>query len=91
MTRAAALEDPTAPDWTGQAYAVLTKLAEDGQPFNSETLIARGVPIPPKSGMWGSLFKDAARAKIIRKVDYRPSSRPSRRGGSSYTWQGASA
>lgn len=92
MTRPAVLEDPNEPDWTSQAYAVLTELAsEDGRPINSETLIARGVPLPPKSAMWGSLFREAARAKIIRKVDYRPSSRPSRRGGSSYTWQGACA
>lgn len=92
MTRAAVLEDPTAPSWNKQAYAVLTELAsQDGRPINSETLIAHGVPMPPKSGMWGALFKDAARARLIRKVDYCPSRRPSRRGGSSYTWQGASA
>lgn len=92
MTRPAVLEDPNEPDWTSQALAVLTKLAaEDGRPINSETLITCGVPLPPKSAMWGALFRDAARAKIIRKVDYRPSSRPTRRGGSSYTWQGACA
>lgn len=92
MTRAAVLEDPTAPDWTTQALAVLTQLAsEDGRPINSDTLIAHGVPLPPKSAMWGNLFGQAARARIIRKVDYRPSARPSRRGGSSYTWQGCSA
>lgn len=91
MTRAAVLEDPTAPDWTSQAFAVLRTLAEDGQPISSDTLTARGVPNPPKAAMWGSLFRDAARAKIIRKADYRPSAKPSRRGGSSYTWLGASA
>lgn len=88
MTKAAALENPTGPDWTSHALSVLEELAQEDRAFNSETLTARGVPNPPKSAMWGNLFKQAARNKIIRKVDYRPSSKPSRRGGSGYAWQG---
>ena len=91
MTRPAVLEDPTAPDWTTQALAALEELALTGEPFNANTLTAHGLPNPPKPAMWGHLFKEAARTRIIRKVDYRPSGRPSRSGGSGYVWQGASA
>jgi hypothetical protein len=91
MTRPAALEDPTAPDWTTQAFAALEELARTGEPFNASTLTARGLPNPPSPSMWGHLFKEASRVKIIRKVDFRPSTRPSRSGGSGYVWQGASA
>lgn len=91
MTRPAALEDPSAPDWTTQALAALEELALTGQPFNAETLTARGVPNPPKAAMWGHLFKEAARVKIIRKVDFRPSTKPSRSGGSGYVWMGTAA
>ena len=91
MTRAAVLEDPTAPDWTSQALAALEAAALAGEPFDAYALTQRGLPQPPHSSMWGSLFKEAARAKIIRKVGVHESERPSRSRGLCRVWLGASA
>ena len=91
MSRPAVLEDPTAPDWTSQALAALEAAALAGKPFDAHTLTLGGLPNPPHHGMWGSLFKEAARAKIIRKVGVHESERPSRARGLCRVWQGASA
>ena len=91
MTRAAVLEDPNAPDWTSQALAALEAAALAGQPFDAHSLTINGLPNPPHSSMWGSLFKEAARAKIIRKVGVHESERPSRSRGLCRVWLGVTA
>lgn len=91
MTRAAVLEDPTAPDWNAQALAAIEAAALTGKPFDAHTLTVAGLPNPPHSNMWGSLFKEAARAKIIRKVGVHESERPSRARGLCRVWLGVSA
>ena len=79
MTRPAVLESPTAPDWTTQALAALEAAALAGHPCDSKSLIAHGLAKPPSRTMWGTLFTEASRARIIRKVS----------GTHSRTWQGA--
>lgn len=91
MTRAAVLEDPTAPDWTSRALAAIEAAALAGEPFDAYALTKGGLPQPPRSSMWGALFKDASRAKIIRKVGVHESERPSRSRGLCRVWLGASA
>jgi hypothetical protein len=81
MTRAAVLEDPTAPDWTSQALAALEAAALAGDPCDAKSLIAHGLPKPPNTCMWGALFAEASRVRIIRKVS----------GTHHRVWQGASA
>lgn len=68
MTRPAVLENPTAPDWTSQAFAALEAAALAGHPCDAKSLIAHGLPQPPARSMWGSLFAEASKARIIRKV-----------------------
>lgn len=68
MTRPAVLEAPTAPDWNSQAFAALEAAALAGEPCDAKSLIAHGLPKPPAACMWGSLFAEASRARIIRKV-----------------------
>lgn len=68
MTRPAVLEAPTAPDWNTQALAALEAAALAGHPCDAKSLVARGLPKPPASCMWGALFAEASRARIIRKV-----------------------
>lgn len=68
MTRPAVLEAPTAPDWNSQAFAALEAAALAGQPCDAKTLTAHGLPKPPSRAMWGQLYTEASRARIIRKV-----------------------
>lgn len=68
MTRPAVLENPTAPDWTSQAFAALEAAALAGHPCDAKSLIAHGLPKPPNTTMWGPLFAEASKARIIRKV-----------------------
>lgn len=72
MTRPAVLEAPTAPDWQSQAFAALEAAAIAGHPCDAKTLIAHGLPKPPDRCMWGPLFAEASRARIIRKVTGTP-------------------
>jgi hypothetical protein len=91
MTRPAVLEDPNEPDWTTQALAAIEAAALAGEPIDAYTLTVRGLPDPGHPSMWGQLFKEAAKAKIIRKVGYHESSRPGRSRGVCAVWIGASA
>ncbi|WP_427130412.1 hypothetical protein [Pseudarthrobacter sp. S9] len=91
MTRAAVFEDPNTPDWTGQALAAIEAAALAGKPFDAYALTKGGLEAPAHPSMWGQLFKEASRAKIIRKVGYHESSRPGRSRGVCAVWQGASA
>jgi hypothetical protein len=81
MSRPAVLEDPTAPDWTTQALAALEAAALAGEPCDSKSLVAHGLPKPPSAGMWGPLFSEASRVRIIRKAS----------GSRRRVWIGASA
>ena len=91
MSRPAVLEDLDAPDWTAQALAAIESAALAGEPFDAFALTERGLPLPPHSGMWGAVFKEAARTKIIRKVGVHESSRPSRSRGLCRVWLGVTA
>jgi hypothetical protein len=91
MTRPAVLEDPNEPDWTAQALAAIEAAALAGEPFDAFSLTQRGLPQPPHASMWGPLFRDAARAKIIQKAGVHESQRPSRARGLCRVWIGASA
>lgn len=91
MTRPAVLEDPNEPDWTSQALAAIEAAALAGEPFDAFSLTKRGLPNPPHSNMWGALFREAARAKIIKKFGSHESERPSRARGLCRVWMGVSA
>lgn len=68
MTRPAVPEAPTAPDWNAQALAAIEAAAMNGEPCDAKTLLAHGLPKPPDRHMWGALYAEASRARMIRRV-----------------------
>lgn len=68
MTRPSVLEAPTAPDWNTQAFAAIEAAALTGEPCDAKTLLAHGLPKPPAPGMWGALYAEASKARMIRRV-----------------------
>ena len=83
MTQAIALEDL---DWMSDALEVLRQVAATGQAFTAYTLVEAGLREPPRSGMWGALFRDAAERRIITYWRHVRSPRPGRRGGACAEW-----
>lgn len=84
---AAVLEPET--DWKADALVVIEDLAKTGNPFNADTLRARGVPEPPNhQNQWGGLFTAAKNRGLITKADYSSSQRKSRHGGFLHAWRG---
>lgn len=75
--------------WTAAFDAAIARWAARGEPFTSDEPIAEvGPPIGSPNAV-GARMNAAARAGVIRKVGYRPSSRPSRQGGVVAVWVGA--
>jgi hypothetical protein len=69
--------------------AAIEAAALTGQPFDAFTLTQAGLEAPPSPSMWGSLFREAARNKIIRLAGIHESERPSRSRGLCRVWMGA--
>ena len=84
MSQAMVLEDL---DWMADAMDALTVAAKTGRKFTAYTLTEAGLRTPPSSAMWGSLFREANRLKLIRHNGYIPSPRPARRGGVCSQWK----
>jgi hypothetical protein len=84
MTQAMVLEDL---DWMADAMAALTVAAKTGRKFTAWTLTEAGLRQPPSSAMWGSLFREANRLKLIAHRGYVPSPRPARKGGVCAQWK----
>lgn len=84
MTQAMVLEDL---DWMSDAMEALTEAAQTGKKFTAYTLTEAGLRQPPSSAMWGSLFREANRLKLIVHRGYVPSPRPGRRGGVCSQWR----
>lgn len=88
MTQAIALEDL---DWNADAMEALQKVAAEGHSFTAYSLSQAGLREPPTSAMWGMLFREAKRLRIIRPTwpPYVPSPRPTRKGGVCAQWKAA--
>lgn len=87
MSQAIALVDL---DWTGDAMAALVKVAAEGNPFDAYTLTEKAeLREPPHPNMWGTLFREASRLGVIRRVGFHESRRPGRRSGVCRVWQAA--
>lgn len=89
MSQAVALEDL---DWHSDAMAALQRVAAEGGPFTAYSLTQAGLREPPDSHMWGRLFREAKRLRMIRPTwpPYVPSPRPTRKGGVCAQWKAAS-
>lgn len=83
--RAAVLDDL---DWSADAHDALLRVAAEGKPFDAYTLTERGeLRDPPTPNMWGTLFRQAARDGLIRRVGFHESRRPGRKAGICRVWQ----
>ena len=65
----------------------IRQCAREGQPFSADTVQER-FSLPPL-GNRGGIFMRLHREGVIRRIGYRPSSRPSRQGSVIAAWIGA--
>jgi hypothetical protein len=87
MVRAIAFEDF---DWGADAMDALVKIAAEGKPFDAYDLSEKAeLRDPPHPNMWGTLFREASKDGLIRRVGFHESRRPGRRNGICRVWQGA--
>lgn len=83
--RALALDDL---DWQSDALDALMTVAADGKPFDAYTLTEKAeLRDPPHPNMWGSVFRQANDAGLIKPVGYHRSRRPGRAGGACRVWK----
>ena len=74
------------PDWEATALAAIDRLAASGRRFVCADL---DVPAPPHAAHWGSVMAKAKALRIVRRVGYTASPRPSRSGGVCAVWERA--
>lgn len=84
MTRALVFDDL---DWMADAHTKLVEVAAEGKPFTAYTLTQAGLRQPPSPAMWGTLFREAARLRLITHRGWVPSERPGRKGGVCSQWR----
>jgi hypothetical protein len=83
--RAAVLDDL---DWQADAHDALLKVAAEGKPFDAYTLTEKAeLRDPPHPNQWGTLFREASKAGVIRRVGFHESRRPGRKAGVCRVWQ----
>jgi len=83
--KAIALDDL---DWTADALEALQKVAALGRPFDAFTLTeVADLRDPPSPAMWGTVFRQANDAGLIKVVGFHRSRRPGRSGGACRVWQ----
>lgn len=87
MTQAAVLSDL---DWGADAMDALVKVAAEGKPFDAYTLTEQAeLRDPPHPNQWGTLFRQANDAGLIKVVGFHRSRRPGRSGGACRVWSAA--
>jgi hypothetical protein len=85
MTQAMVLTDL---DWGADAMDALVKVAAEGKPFDAYTLTeVAELRDPPHPNMWGTVFRQANDAGLIKAVGYHRSRRPGRSGGACRVWK----
>lgn len=83
--KAIALDDL---DWSADAHEALMKVAALGRPFDAYDLTEKvGLRDPSHPNQWGSIFRQANDAGLIKAVGYHRSRRPGRSGGACRVWQ----
>ena len=87
MTSPMPLEDTT---WTEDAYNLLSHVASKGVVFDAYTLEKEyGLrPPPDPASMWGPLFRQPAKDRLITIEEHRKSRRPSSKGSFRAVWRG---
>jgi hypothetical protein len=90
---AAAHADRVHGTWSDAAWDFLVRFgqAQKGRPFMAEDVRAhaelrKAVPLPPDNRAWGSIVMRAAKARLIRRVDYAPNKSPSCHGSPKSVW-----
>lgn len=76
-----------AAEWREDALVAIRGLAAEGAPFTAEDVRAI-VGDPPRPNAMGAVFHLAARRRWIRKVGYRPATRPSLHATDLAVWEG---
>ena len=84
MTTPLALDDLT---WRDDATDLIERWAAEGRRFNADDLRLAMRPAP-NPNMVGSVFRTAARRRLIEKIADNTSTTKSRNGGHQYTWVG---
>ncbi|HAY44087.1 MAG TPA: hypothetical protein DCY59_11330 [Micrococcaceae bacterium] len=84
MATPLALDDLT---WREDATNLIERWASEGRRFNADDLRLAMRPAP-NPNMVGSVFRNAARRRLIEKVADNTSTTKSRNGGHQYTWVG---
>lgn len=79
-----ALEDHS---WKQDAADLIERWATEGHRFNADDL-RQAMRQAPHPNMVGSVFREAARRRLIEKVADNTSRTKSRNGGHQYTWVG---
>jgi hypothetical protein len=78
-------------DWRQQVDLAIVQLAASGRRFTADDVRALGIDDPASPRAWGARFLGAARAGLIVRVGYRPSTRASVHAHPIAEWQGAAA
>lgn len=84
MAAPIALEDTT---WKQDATDLIERWASEGRRFNADDL-RQAMRQAPHPNMVGSVFRSAARRRLIEKIADNTSRTKSRNGGHQYTWVG---
>lgn len=84
MATPIALEDCS---WTEDATNLIERWASEGRRFNADDL-RQAMRQAPRPNMVGTVFRSAARRRLIEKVADNTSRTKSRNGGHQYTWVG---
>jgi hypothetical protein len=75
-------------DWSADAREALEQVAKLGKPFDAFDLTEKAeLRDPPHPNMWGTLFREASKDGVIRRVGFHESRRPGRRAGVCRVWQ----
>jgi hypothetical protein len=75
-------------EWATDAREALERVARLGKPFDAYDLTEKAeLREPPHKNMWGSVFRQASKDGIIRRVGFHESRRPGRKAGVCRVWQ----
>ena len=84
----ALVDSHTPEEWKDCFSAVGRAVAEGGEPFTAEDILATcGVGLPPSPNAIGAAMHALARELKLVRVGYRPAKRPSRHAGAVAVWR----
>lgn len=77
-------------EWSTDAREALERVARLGKPFDAFDLTVKAdLREPPNANMWGTVFRQASKDGVIRRVGFHESRRPGRKAGICRVWAAA--